>query len=200
MTHNTLSDPKSWKLQWKFASLTTNFLYIGNKYAPDPGFYIFLGLGTNSVCYRYKKHLEMLCFTVKPQIFSPGRYIFLYMPKSFWAATTVLRLLSQRDRTATRKGLALTGFPGNAKMPDPDGSLRNNCSWVLRRRDAYPGHCMRFVSRLAYDLEYLYHGKAGNLKPHNQHKRWGCGRFSPTIPHEEPKKSTFIQNDMTANA
>ena len=76
MTYNFLSGPKSRKFQWKYASLTLNFLYVRK-------FCIFLGLGTNFVCYRYKRHLKMLCFTVKPQIFSPGRYIFLYMPKSF---------------------------------------------------------------------------------------------------------------------
>ena len=89
MTHNSFSGPISRKFQWKYASFTIIFLHVRNKYSPDPEFCIFLGLGTNFVCYRYKRHLKMLCFTVKPQIFSPGRYIFLYMPKSFWIATTV---------------------------------------------------------------------------------------------------------------
>ena len=77
------------KFQWKYASFTIYFLYVRHRYTPDPEFSIFLGLGTNFVCHRYKKHLEMLCFTAKPLIFSPGRYFFLYMPKTFWTATTV---------------------------------------------------------------------------------------------------------------
>ena len=83
MTHNSFSDPISRKFQRKYASFTINYLYARNKCTPDPEFSIFPGLGTIFVCYRYKKHLEMLCFTVKPRIFSLGRYIFLYMPKRF---------------------------------------------------------------------------------------------------------------------
>ena len=67
----------------KYESFALNFLYIRNIYSPDPEFCIFLGLGINFICSRYKSIFKMLCFTVKPQIFSPGRYIFLYMPKSF---------------------------------------------------------------------------------------------------------------------
>ena len=81
ITHNSLSDPISWKFQWKYESYSLNFLYIRNKNSPDPEFYIFLGLGTNFVCYRYKTNLNMLCFTVKPQISSPGRCIFSIGPK-----------------------------------------------------------------------------------------------------------------------
>ena len=53
--------------------------------------------------------------------------------------------------------------------------------------DNYPKYCVGFVPSPADDLEYLYHDKAGNLKPYNQHKFWGSGCFSPTIPHEDPK-------------
>ena len=128
----------------------------------------------------------MLCFTAKPLIFFQADIFFYICPKLSEQQQLFLGSWARGIEPATRKGLALTGFPGNAKIPDPDGSFSNNCSWVLRRRDDYPGHCLRFMSRLAYDLEYLYHGKAGNLKQHNQHKRWGCGCFSPTITHEEP--------------
>ena len=58
--------------------------------------------------------------------------------------------------------------------------------------DNYPKYCVGFVPSPADDLEYLYHDKAGNLKPYNQHKFWGSGCFSPTIPHEEPKLITII--------
>ena len=89
MTHNSLSGPISRKFQGKYDSFTLNFLYVRNNYSPDPEFCIFLGLGINFICSGYKSIFKMLCFIVKPQIFSPGRYIFLYMPKSFLTATTV---------------------------------------------------------------------------------------------------------------
>ena len=64
--------------------LTLNFLYIRNKYSPDPEFCIFLGLGTNFVRCRYKRHLKMPCFTVKSQeIFSSEVSFFIYAQKCF---------------------------------------------------------------------------------------------------------------------
>ena len=164
MTHNSFSGPISRKFQWKYASFTIIFLHVRNKYSPDPEFCIFLGLRTNFVCYRYKKHLKMLCFTAKPLIFFQADIFFYICPKLSEQQQLFLGSWARGIEPATRKGLALTGLPGNAKIPDPDGSFSNNCSWVLRRRDDYPGHCLRFMSRLADGLEYLYHGRNNPTK------------------------------------
>ena len=132
MAHNSLSGPISRKFQWKYDSFTLIFLYVRNKYFPDPVFCIFLGLGTNYAYYRYKRHLKMLCFTVKSRVFSPGRYIFLYAQKFLNS---------------------------------------NNCSFVLRRRDNYPRHCLRFMSRLADGLDCLYCGKIHPTKKMIDHRK-----------------------------
>ena len=140
MTHYSLSDPISRKFQWKYASLTLNFLYVRNKYSPDPEFCIFLGLGTNFVCYRYKRHLKNALFYRKtPDFFSWQVYFSLYAQKYLNS---------------------------------------NNCSWVLRRRDDYPRHWLRFMSRLAYGLECLY-----------------CGEVNPTKKMIDPQKFSVTCRD-----
>ncbi|MDD7728252.1 MAG: hypothetical protein PUK34_01310, partial [Clostridia bacterium] len=55
---NFYSDPISWKFLRKYKHFACNFLYVGIKYSPDPEFCVFLGLGTNFVCCRYKRHLK----------------------------------------------------------------------------------------------------------------------------------------------
>ena len=56
---------------------------------------------------------------------------------------------------ATRKGLALTGFSGNATMPEPDGGESRLFPEFVAVGVMTLQHCLRFMSGLAGGIEHL---------------------------------------------